>query len=64
MTLPPHEGVALEAELDPGIGVDGVVDAPVAGHETTQQGGVRGVDDGIRLHDVCCKSHTGVAYSF
>lgn len=40
MPLSLHEAVAGGAQLKPGGGVNGVVDAPVAGMKATQQGAV------------------------
>ena len=42
-----HEGGAVAAELDAGIGVDAVVDAVVAGAVAAGHTGVGGVDDGV-----------------
>ena len=44
-----HQGVAGQAELDAGAGVDDVVDTGVAGLEAAQQGAVGRVDDGVGL---------------
>ncbi len=44
LPAPPHDPLALETELHPGICVDRVVDAPVAGDEASQHAAVRSVD--------------------
>ena len=49
VALGPHDARALKAQLDPRVGVDGVVDATVVGHEAAQHLAVGGVDDGVDL---------------
>ena len=44
-----HEIEACLTELETGGGVNGVVDAGVAGHETAEQLRVGGVDDGVEF---------------
>ena len=47
VSLPLHLFGAGEAELHPGIGVDGIVDTSVIGAEAPEQLAVGGVDNGI-----------------
>ena len=47
--LPLHQLRTGKAELNPGIGVNGIVDTAVAGAEAPEQLAVGGVDNGVAL---------------
>ena len=49
LSLHPHLLVTIQAQLYASRRMDGVVYATVQRHETTQQGIVGGIDDGVRL---------------